>query len=387
MNVNGTNVSSTGVNGTNVSSTNVSSTSATDSSVTAAGGLSVRALTKSFGDRTILNGIDLEVPAGGSVAVVGPSGCGKTTLLRVIAGFERPDAGSVSLDGTVLTGPRGVPAHKRGIGYVPQDGALFPHLSVGANIGFGLPRRERTRDRIGGLLERVALDADMARRRPDQLSGGQQQRVSVARALAQSPRVVLLDEAFSALDAGLRAEIRGATAEILRSGGISALLVTHDHEEALSFADRVAVMRDGTFAQVDTPREVYLQPADDDVAEFFGEVVHLSGRVRGGVAETELGPVSVIPGGDVMPGGERAPSGDGPFALTVRTEQVVLGAPEGAAVRGVVRSARFLGSAVRCEVEVPGIGRVVARCRPQDAPEVDDEVGLSVVGDARVRGR
>ena len=359
-------VNGTGVNGAGESGT---------------GELSVRALTKSFGDRTILDGIDLEVPAGGSVAVVGPSGCGKTTLLRVIAGFERPDSGSVSLDGTVLTGPRGVPAHKRGIGYVPQDGALFPHLSVGANIGFGLPRRERTRDRIGGLLERVALDADMAGRRPDQLSGGQQQRVSVARALAQSPRVVLLDEAFSALDAGLRAEIRGAVAEILRSGGITALLVTHDHEEALSFADRVAVMRDGTFAQVDTPREVYLRPADDDIAEFFGEVVHLSGRLRGGVAETELGTVGVESGGG------RPSSVDGPVALTVRTEQVVLGAAEGSTARGVVRSARFLGSAVRCEVEVPGVGRVVARCRPQDAPEVDDEVGLTVVGEARIHGR
>ncbi|WP_295652699.1 ABC transporter ATP-binding protein [uncultured Dietzia sp.] len=345
--------------------------------------LSVHNLTKSFPGRTVLAGIDLDVPSGGSVAVVGPSGCGKTTLLRVIAGFEQPDAGSVSLGGRVLTGPYGIPAHRRQIGYVPQDGALFPHLSVGANVGFGLPRRARTRDRIAGLLERVALDADMATRRPDQLSGGQQQRVSVARALAQSPCVVLLDEAFSALDAGLRSEIRSAVGEILRDGGITALLVTHDHEEALSFADRVAVMRDGAFVQVDRPREVYLRPADDGTAEFFGEVVHLSGQVRDSYAETALGRIAIPSGrddGGVVPGG-------GPVALTVRTEQVILGAPDDAVARGVVRSARFLGSAVRCEIDVPGAGTVVARCRPQDAPEVDDEVGVSLAGDARVRGR
>lgn len=336
------------------------------------GEISVRGLTKSFPGREVLRGLDLDVPTGGSVAVVGPSGCGKTTFLRVIAGFELPDAGSVVLGGRELTGPRGVPAHRRRIGYVPQDGALFPHLSVGANVGFGLARRERTPDRIGDLLERVALDPGMAARRPDQLSGGQQQRVAVARALAQSPRAVLLDEAFSALDAGLRAEIRTSVAEILRAGGVTALLVTHDHEEALSFADRVAVMRDGAFVQVDRPRDVYLRPADDATAEFFGEVVHLGGRARDGVAATALGPV-------------RVQGGDGPVSLTVRTEQLVLGPPDAGGVRGVVRQARFLGSAVRCVLELDGGGTVIARCRPQDAPEDDDEVSIRVVGEARLR--
>ena len=338
------------------------------------GHLAVRDLTKSFAGREVLSGIDLDVPSGGSVAVVGPSGCGKTTLLRVIAGFEQPDSGSVCMGGRELTGPRGVPAHRRRIGYVPQDGALFPHLSVGANVGFGLARRDRTRDRIAGLLERVALDPDMARRRPDQLSGGQQQRVAVARSLAQSPHVVLLDEAFSALDAGLRSEIRSAVADILRTGGVTALLVTHDQEEALSFADRVAVMREGAFVQVGRPREVYLHPADDTTAEFFGEVVNLSGQVRRGVAETVLGPV-------------RVDAGDGPVALTLRTEQLELSAPEDGAARGVVRDTRFFGPAVRCEIDVHGAGMMVARCRPQNAPEVDDEVGISLVGDARLRGR
>ncbi|MDV8001702.1 ABC transporter ATP-binding protein [Rhodococcus sp. IEGM 1408] len=341
------------------------------------GALTVSGLAKSFGGRRVLHGLDLDVPTGGSVAVVGPSGCGKTTLLRILAGFDRPDAGTVRLGGRELTGAgRPVPAHHRRIGYVPQDGALFPHLTVGGNVGFGLARRERTRDRIDGLLERVSLDPEMARLRPDQLSGGQQQRVALARALAQSPRAVLLDESFSALDAGLRGEIRSAVAGILRAGGVTALLVTHDHEEALSFADRVAVMRDGRFVQVDSPREVYLRPSDDATAEFFGEVVRLAGDARDGLVQTDLGPVRLA-GAAV----------DGPVSLTVRTEQVVLGAAGAVGARGVVREARFLGSAVRCEVTVDGLVEgartVVARCRPQDAPEVDDEVRVSVVGEGR----
>ena len=332
--------------------------------------LSVRGLRKSFGDRTILRDINLEVPAGDSVAVVGPSGCGKTTLLRIIAGFERPDAGTVRLGERELVGAhRAVPAHKRHIGYVPQDGALFPHLTVGGNVGFGLSRRERTPDRIAELLDRVHLDPATARWRPDQLSGGQQQRVAVARALAQSPHAVLLDEAFSALDAGLRAEIRSSVAEILRAGGVTTVLVTHDHEEALSFADQVAVMRDGKFAQVGTPREVYLEPVDRATAEFFGDMVQLEGEARDGVAATALGPVRLL--GDVA---------DGRVALSVRAEQVLLGSVYSSAARGVVRDCRFLGASVRCLVDVDGAGTVAARCRPQDAPVPGDAVGLTVVG-------
>ncbi|MGN0100373.1 MAG: ABC transporter ATP-binding protein [Dietzia sp.] len=339
------------------------------------GDLAVRGVAKSFGGRPVLRDLDLDIPAGGSVAVVGPSGCGKTTLLRVIAGFEHPDSGSVRLGGRELVGRRSVPAHRRRIGYVPQDGALFPHLTVGANIGFGLKRRERTAERVSGLMRRVSLDPGMASLRPDQLSGGQQQRVAVARALAQSPDVVLLDESFSALDAGLRSAIRTGVAEVLRAGGVTTMLVTHDHEEALSFADRVAVMREGAFVQVDRPREVYLRPADDATAEFFGEVVHLSGHGRAGIVSTELGGVRV-PDCTV----------NGLVSLTVRTEQVVLGPVGSGGAEGVVRDARFLGSAVRCEVEVRGERRIVARCRPQDAPEIGDEVGLAVVGVGRVSG-
>lgn len=352
------------------------------------GELVVRGLTKSFSGQEVLRGIDLDVPAGGSVAVVGPSGCGKTTLLRLIAGFERPDAGAVRLDGRELAGHGSwVPAHKRRIGYVPQDGALFPHLTVGGNVGFGLARRDRTTDRIAGLLERVALDPEMAQSRPDQLSGGQQQRVAVARALAQSPRVVLLDESFSALDAGLRAEIRSAVAGILRTGGVTALLVTHDHEEALSFADRVAVMRDGTFVQVDRPRDVYLRPADDATAEFFGEVVWLTGAVHNGIVDTVLGPVHLADPGTTMDMVADATRPGGSVSLTVRTEQVVLGPAGVHGVPGVVRDARFLGAAVRCEIEVAGGRRVIARCRPQNSPEVDDDVSLAVVGEGRVGER
>lgn len=341
------------------------------------GELSVRGVSKSFGGRTVLSDVDLEIPAGGSVAVVGPSGCGKTTLLRIVAGFECPDAGAVRLGGCELAAAdRMVPAHKRQIGYVPQDGALFPHLSVGGNVGFGLPRRQRTPGRIADLLERVHLDPATARWRPDQLSGGQQQRVAVARALAQSPHAVLLDESFSALDAGLRAELRSSVADILRAGGVTTVLVTHDHEEALSFADQVAVMRGGTFVQVGTPREVYLQPVDEATAEFFGDMVRLVGEARHGVATTALGPVRLVD--DEVAGR---------VALTVRTEQVLLGPIGSSAHRGVVRDCRFLGSSVQCQVEVAGAGTVAARCRPQDAPVAGDTVGLTVVGQAWVDRR
>lgn len=341
------------------------------------GELSVRGVSKSFDGRMVLRDVDLEVPAGGSVAVVGPSGCGKTTLLRIIAGFEHLDAGAVRLGGCELaTEDRIVPAHKRHIGYVPQDGALFPHLTVGGNVGFGLPRRQRTSDRIADLLTRVHLEPSTAAWRPDQLSGGQQQRVAVARALAQSPRAVLLDESFSALDAGLRAEIRSSVAEILRAGGVTAVLVTHDHEEALSFADQVAVMRGGTFAQVGTPREVYLQPVDEATAEFFGDMVRLEGDARRGVADTPLGPVR-LDDDDVS----------GRVALSVRTEQVLLGPVDSSANFGVVRDCRFLGASVECLVDVAGTGTVAARCRPQDAPVAGDTVGLTVVGRAWVGRR
>src|SRR5580692_5618650 len=228
--------------------------------------LVVTGLHKAFGDHPVLTGLDLEVPAGSLTAILGPSGSGKTTLLRVLAGFERGDAGTVTIGGSVVDGPDAhLAPERRQIGYVPQEGSLFPHLTVAANIGFGLPARQRKGPAIAELLDAVGL-AGLGERYPHQLSGGQQQRVALARALAIRPRVVLLDEPFSSLDAGLRASVRGDVRAVLRERGTTAVLVTHDQDEALSFADRVAVLREGRIVQEGNPDEVYRQPADAGVA-------------------------------------------------------------------------------------------------------------------------
>ena len=243
--------------------------------------LEISAVRKSYGTATVLDGIHLGVAAGSRTAIVGPSGSGKTTLLRIIAGFEVPDAGTVTLgDKRMANGPDAVPAHQRGIGFVPQDGALFPHLNVADNVGFGLPRSMPGRtDRIAELMDMVSLDTAMLSRRPHELSGGQQQRVALARALAQRPRLMLLDEPFSALDTGLRAATRKAVAQLLTTAGITTILVTHDQSEALSFADQVAVMRAGKLVQVGAPIEVYLRPHDPVTARFLGDCIVLPAQV------------------------------------------------------------------------------------------------------------
>ncbi|ESY26662.1 ABC transporter ATP-binding protein [Mesorhizobium sp. LNJC391B00] len=257
--------------------------------------LEISGLTKHYGPVAALAGIELSAASGSRTAIVGPSGCGKTTLLRLIAGFEAPDQGRVVLDGEVLAnGGQAVPAHRRGIGLVAQDGALFPHLSIGDNIGFGMARGEDQRaERIAELAYTVGLDKAILKRRPHQLSGGQQQRVALARAMAMKPRLMLLDEPFSALDTGLRASMRKAVAELLEAAGITTILVTHDQAEALSFASQVAVMRDGKFSQIGTPRELYLQPKDRMVAEFLGDAIILPAKISGGFATSSLGRIAV----------------------------------------------------------------------------------------------
>ncbi|MGJ6980346.1 ABC transporter ATP-binding protein [Aestuariimicrobium soli] len=256
--------------------------------------LVVRGVRAAYGSTEVLHGIDLTVPAGSVLAVVGPSGSGKTTLLRCIGGFEPPTAGDISIQGVPVCGSVWVPPNKRSIGYVSQDGALFPHLSVGANVGFGLPRRERTDERVAELLQTVNLSADLAARRPDQLSGGQQQRVSLARALARRPAVMLLDEPFSALDTHLREATRDLVGEVLREAGVTTLLVTHDQEEALAFADLVAVLEAGELRQVGGPQVVYERPVDVATARLLGSTLELDAVVRAGVAETVIGPVPAM---------------------------------------------------------------------------------------------
>lgn len=249
--------------------------------------LSVTDLSKTFGKVDVLRGVSFDAPEGSVTAVLGPSGQGKTTLLRLIAGFERVDAGTIEIDGT-LVGSRQVHVRpdRRGVGIVPQEGALFPHLTVAGNIGFGLPRGGRSR--VDEMLHLVGLDG-MADRRPSEISGGQQQRVALARALAPSPHLVLLDEPFSALDAGLRAGIRDEVIGILRRTGTTTLLVTHDQEEAMSIADHVVVLLDGVVAQQGSPTDIYDRPASVDVARFIGDANLLSARVGDGRLVHALG--------------------------------------------------------------------------------------------------
>ncbi|MFF0284307.1 ABC transporter ATP-binding protein [Rhodococcus aetherivorans] len=302
--------------------------------------LEVRDLGKSIDREPVLHDVAFAAEAGSITAIVGPSGCGKTTLLRLIAGFEKPDSGTIALAGRVVSGAPWVPAHRRSVGYVAQDGALFPHASVGANIGFGLPRRERTRSKIAELLEMVSLDASYAARRPDQLSGGQQQRVALARALAREPEIMLLDEPFSALDAGLRAATRRIVAEVLSKAGITTILVTHDQPEALSFADRVAVMRQGRLAQIGTPDEIYTRPVDVPTAQFIGDAVVMSAQIQGETAHCALGEVSV-----------GATSVQGAGRIMLRPEQIELNT-EGTGVPGVVVGVEYLGSETMVDIRL-----------------------------------
>jgi iron(III) transport system ATP-binding protein len=250
--------------------------------------LRVSQLRKSFGMVQAVDDVSFEVDHGGVLGVLGPSGCGKTTVLRLIAGFERPDAGTVEIGGRVVADTRRqLPPERRRVGMVFQEAALFPHLDVAANIGFGLPRPGHAA-RVAELTALVGL-AGLSARMPHELSGGQQQRVALARALAPEPELVLLDEPFSGLDATLRAELRDEVREILRAAGATVVFVTHDREEALAMADRVAVMRAGRIEQVSTPAELYLRPINRFVAGFVGHANLVPGRVVGGEVETRLG--------------------------------------------------------------------------------------------------
>ena len=362
--------------------------------------LELRSVRKSFGTLAALDGIDLSVAAGSRTAIVGPSGCGKTTLLRIIAGFEAPDSGRVALGGRVLSeGSNAVPAHHRGIGFVVQDGALFPHLSVEANVGFGLDRNEpRRAARIAELMDMVELDAALLPRKPDELSGGQQQRVALARALARKPQLMLLDEPFSALDTGLRDATRKSVARLLSAAGITTILVTHDQPEALSFADQVAVMRAGRLPQVGAPRALYLRPRDRSIAEFLGEAVVMPAVLADGWAACALGRIPVD-----------EPHRSGPAQIMLRPEQISLAqvqdrdaaaaasGPQGSI--GEVMEIEFGGSVCTLAVRLcndPGSLRIgpeggagsktqlLLRRLSSDVPPVGAIVRIAVSGEAHV---
>jgi len=278
--------------------------------------IDVTDLSYTIGAQTILDSISLSIEDGSRAAIVGPSGSGKSSLIRVIAGLASPSRGTVSLGGRVMTGTRNVPAHRRGVAYVPQDGALFPHLNAAANITFGLPRAQR--HTAHQWADIVSLDTSLLTRYPHELSGGQQQRVALARALAVKARAIVLDEPFSALDTGLRAEARRNVVEALERVGATAILVTHDQEEALSFGDRLGVLEAGSLTQYGPPLELYDYPRTARVAAMLGAVLFLDATTDGSTATTAFGPVPLrhAPG--------TAPAAAGQVPVLLREGQLVL---------------------------------------------------------------
>ena len=250
--------------------------------------IEVRGVSKRYGELSAVNEATLDVGPGEFVSLLGPSGCGKTTLLRLVAGFEVPDSGEVRIGGeTVSSADAWIPPDRRHVGMVFQDYALFPHLTVAGNVGFGLRRREREQ-RVRALLDLVGLSGS-ERRYPGELSGGQQQRVALARAVAPEPSIVLLDEPWSNIDPLRRASMRDELAGILRRLGVTVVLVTHDREEAFSMTDRIALMHAGRVVQAGPPEDVYYLPATRWAAEFVGAANFVPGTVSGDAVDTPLG--------------------------------------------------------------------------------------------------
>jgi thiamine transport system ATP-binding protein len=325
-----------------------------------------RALVR-FGDATAVDGVDLEVDAGETVAILGPSGCGKTTLLRAIAGLQPLDGGRVTWDGDDL-GP--VPAHRRRFGLMFQEYALFPHRDVAGNAAFGLRMAGTSRDerdrRVAEVLELVGLSA-LRHRRVAQLSGGEQQRVALARALAVEPRLLMLDEPLGALDRTWRERLLGEFRELLDRTGLPAIYVTHDHEEAFALADRIVVMRAGRVVQAGPPAAVWRRPADPWTAAFLGFAPAVAGRMTAGGLETPWG---CLPVDD--------PPADGPVQIVLRPDALRLDAS--GPLTGTVVRCTFAGDDVELEIETTGPPLRV-RVPYRDAPGVGDAIGLAVEPD------
>jgi iron(III) transport system ATP-binding protein len=320
---------------------------------------------KSFGRRSVLNGLDLTVPQGSFVAILGPSGSGKTTLLRLLAGFDRPDRGSVAVGERIFDDMTNhvLPEHRR-IGYVSQDGSLFPHLDVTQNVGFGLARDHRRGKAVAELLEAVGLQGAQ-HQFPHQLSGGQQQRVALARALAVDPLIVLLDEPFAALDDNLRQSVRADVYAILQASGATGILVTHDQDEALSMADLVGVMRDGRIAQFASPEELYHHPIDAEMATLIGGANLIRGEAHGREVDTIFGTLGVSSN---MP---NAPQGR--VTVLVRPEQINISTDlHGPGVPGRVLHGHFHGHDAVLRVALDETDELV-------------EMNVRVLGGSRIR--
>lgn len=337
----------------------------------------------------VLHDVSIDIRPGETLSLLGPSGCGKTTLLRTIAGLQRPSAGVIQIDGRVVNDERvHVDPNRRRVGMVFQDGALFPHLTVRENVAFGLRDHTEPDKRVGEMLDLVDLSR-LADRMPDTLSGGQRQRVALARALAPNPKVLLLDEPFSALDAGMRTQIRRDVKKILNQIGITAVLVTHDQDEAFVLGDRVALMRDGELVQVGASTELYDRPHDRWVADFVGEaniVAGTSADSPGGeesspVVQTMFGVLPIVEGGDFRPG----PGGR--VEVLIRPEQLELIRPgeDGTfsdvrpRLKARVEQAEYFGHDVLYQLDHGGASLVVRT--PDSGFRSGDEVSV------RFRGR
>lgn len=308
--------------------------------------LAVEEVSLRYGDTLAVDRVSLEVGPAEIVSILGPSGCGKTSLLRLIAGFETPLDGTVRIgDDIVASSSADVPPEKRRVGMLFQHAALFPHLDVEENVRFGVARAEdgtRVKHAIA-----VANLFGLEKRHPHELSGGQQQRVALARAIAARPRVMLLDEPFSSLDAQMRSSVRNEVTAILRAEGITTILVTHDQEEALSTSDRVAVMQEGRILQIDTPAELYRHPAVADVARFLGDGQLVDAVVTAGIATTSIGFRF------------RAPVSDGALVLLLRPEELQIDGSSGVEARA--KGTRFFGHDQIIDFEV-GTATVSIRC-------------------------
>lgn len=340
------------------------------SSSTELAALDVIGLHKAFGSNVVLDGLNLSVAPATITAVLGPSGGGKTTLLRLIAGFERATGGTIALHGRIVEGPGvSVAPERRRIGIVPQEGALFPHLSVEGNIGFGLRHSPDRATRIAECLALVGLEG-YERARPHEISGGQQQRVALARALAPRPSLIVLDEPFSSLDAGLRAQVRDDVCTLLRAAHATVVLVTHDQQEALSVADQVAVLLRGRIVQAADPLTVYREPVNLDVATFVGDALVIEAERHNQTVNSPLGQL-----------GLRNAAGLPDSVLAViRPEQVrIVDSPSSVDAR--VTAVTFHGHDGLVTLAIKGLANAVtARLRVDQLPVPGTEVRVRVIG-------
>ena len=327
--------------------------------------LRIEGLTRRFGGRAVVSEVALAVEGGQVTCLLGPSGCGKSTTLRMIAGVERPDAGTVAIDGVTVFGPGvNLPPEARGVGLMFQDFALFPHLTVAGNVAFGLKGESDLRmRRVAELLEKVSLSGFGAKH-PHELSGGEQQRVALARALAPRPRVMLMDEPFSGLDHRLRDGIRDTTLEVLKAEGAAVLLVTHEPDEAMRMADEIALMRDGRIVQQGAPYNVYNAPVDKAAAAFFSDINVIRGASKGALTETPFGAF-------LTPGQAEGAAVD----IVIRPQHLKIDfdrggrgpnptVGDGTAARGTVMRARYLGASSLVDFRMEFDGSVLVASVP-----------------------